>query len=149
MSVRQYSGRGGLKKLKVVIDTNVLISSIFWGGNEAKLMEAVEKGVLEAYTSSHILAELERTLLSSKFKLRKDDVSSFLGYFTALMRVIVPKSTTNVISEDPTDNRIIECALEIKADLAVSGDRHLLALKEFRGIKIRTASYILKLIDET
>jgi len=42
------------------------------------------------------------------------------------------KSTANVISEDPSDNRIIECALEVKADLIVSGDRHLLALKEFK-----------------
>lgn len=147
MSVRQYGRRGVLKKLKVVIDTNVLVSSLFWVGNEAKLMEVVEKGVVEAYTSSHILAELERTLLSSKFKLQKDDVSNLLGYFTALMRVIVPKSITNVISEDPSDNRILECALEVSADLVVSGDKHLLALREFRGIKIRTASHMLKLID--
>lgn len=112
-------------------------------------MEAVEKGVIEAYTSSHILAELERILLSSKFKLQKDDVSNFLGYFTSLMRVIVPKSTANVISEDPSDNRIIECALEVKADLIVSGDRHLLALKEFKGTKVRTAFETLKLIGES
>ncbi len=111
-------------------------------------MERVEKGVIEAYTSSHILAELENVLLSSKFKLQKDDVSNFLGYFTALMPVIVPRSVTNVILEDPSDNRIIECALEIKADLIASGDRHLLALKEFKGVKIRTASDVLKLVDE-
>jgi putative PIN family toxin of toxin-antitoxin system len=111
-------------------------------------MEAVEKGVVEAYTSSYILAELERILLSSKFKLHRDEVSSFIGYFTALMHVIVPTSTVNVIPEDPSDNRIIECALEIKADLIVSGDRHLLALKQFKGIKIRTASHVLKLLDE-
>jgi len=112
-------------------------------------MEFVEKGVIEAYTSSHILAELERVLVGSKFKLQKDDVSNFLGYFTTLMRVIVPKSTANVISEDPSDNRIIECALEVKADLIVSGDRHLLALKEFKGIKVRTTFEALKLIGES
>lgn len=112
-------------------------------------METVEKGVIEAYTSSHILAELERILLGSKFKLHRDDVSSFLGYFTALMHVIVPRSAVNVIPEDPSDNRIIECALEVKADLIVTRDRHLQALKEFKRIKVRTASYILKLINET
>lgn len=107
------------------------------------MIETVERGVIEAYTSSHILAELERVLLSPKFKLRGGDVSNFLGYFTTLMRVIVPSSIANVIPEDPSDNRIIECALEIKADLIVTGDRHLLALKEFEGIKIRTASEAL------
>ena len=111
-------------------------------------MECVENGVIEAYTSSHILAELESVLRSSKFKLQKNDVSNFLEYFTALMPVIVPKSVANVILEDPSDNRIIECALEIKADLIVSGDRHLLGLKEFKGIKVRTASEVLKLVDE-
>ncbi len=125
-----------------------MISSLFWEGNEAELIERVENGVIEAYTSSHILAELESVLLSSKFKLQKDDISNFLEYFTALMPVIVPRSVANIILEDPSDNRIIECALEIKADLIVSGDRHLLALKEFKGIKIRTASDVLKLLDE-
>ena len=125
-----------------------MVSSLFWEGNEAELIERVENGVIEAYTSSHILAELESVLLSSKFKLQKDDISNFLEYFTALMPVIVPRSVANIILEDPSDNRIIECALEIKADLIVSGDRHLLALKEFKGIKIRTASDVLKLLDE-
>ncbi len=112
-------------------------------------MKTAKKGVVEAYTSSYILAELERILLSSKFKLQRDDVSSFIGYFTALMHVIVPTSTVNVIPEDPSDNRIIECALEVEADLIVAGDRHLLALKEFKGIRVRTASDMLKLIGET
>ncbi len=65
------------------------------------------------------------------------------------MRVIVPTSVTNVIREDPSDNRIINCALEVKADLIVSGDGHLLALKEFKGMKIRTALEAIKIIGET
>ncbi len=66
-----------------------------------------------------------------------------------MMRVIVPKSITNVIREDPSDNRIIECALEVKADLIISGDGHLLALKEFKGSKIRTALEAIRIIGET
>ncbi len=112
-------------------------------------MELAENGVIEAYTSSYILAELERILLSPKFKLRKYDMSNCLGYFATIMRVIVPKSRVDVISEDPSDNRIIECALEVKADLIVSGDTHLLALKEFKGIKVRTSAQALKLIIES
>jgi putative PIN family toxin of toxin-antitoxin system len=125
-----------------------LISAIFWEGSEAELIELVEKGVIEAYTSPQILDELERVLLSQKFKLRKDEVSNLVGYFTTLTHVMIPKSTIHVIPEDPSDNRIIECALEVKADLIVSGDKHLLALKEFKGVKVRRASETLKLINE-
>jgi hypothetical protein len=125
-----------------------LISTLFWEGNEAKLLEAVETGAIEAYTSSQILTEVERVLLGSKFNLDEDEVTGYLGYFTALMPVIVPKSTTNVISEDPSDNMIIECALEVKGDLIVSGDKHLLALKKFRGIKIKTSSEVLELLEQ-
>lgn len=148
MSAGQYNRRGILKKLKIVIDTNVLGSALFWEGNEARLIEAVERGVIEAYTSSHILSELERILLGPKFKLQKDDASNLLGYYTTLMRLIVPRSTANIIPEDPSDNRILECALEIKADLIVSGDKHLVSLGEFKGIKVMTASEALKLISE-
>lgn len=112
------------------------------------MIELVEKGVIEAYTSPQILDEFERVLSSQKFKLRKDEVSNLVEYFTALMHVITPKLTVHVIPEDPSDNRIIECALEVKADLIVSGDKHLLALKEFKGVKVRRASETLKLINE-
>lgn len=125
-----------------------MISAIFWEGSEAKLVELVEKGVIEAYTSPQILDEFERVLLGQKFKLRKDEVSNLVEYFTALMHVMTPKSTVRVISEDPSDNRIIECALEVTADLIVSGDKHLLALKEFKGVKVRRAAETLKLINE-
>lgn len=125
-----------------------MISSLFWEGNEARLIELVEKGVIEAYTSSHILDEFERVLYGSKFKLQKDDISNLMEYLIALMHVIAPKSVANVIHEDPSDNRIIECALEIEADLIVTGDRHLLALRDFKGIKIRTSSEALELIGK-
>jgi len=109
------------------------------------LIELVEEGIIEVYTSSQILDEFRRVLLGPKFKLQREEVSNVLGYFTTLMHVIVPKSTVHVIREDPSDNRIIECALEVKADLIVTGDKHLLALKEFRGIRVRSTSEALKL----
>ncbi len=125
-----------------------MISALFWAGSEAKLVELVEKGVIEAYTSSQILNELERVLAGPKFRLRREEVSSLVEYFIALMHVIVPKSSTYVIREDPSDNRILECALEVKADYIVTDDKHLLRLGEFRGTKVGMASQALKLISE-
>lgn len=130
-----------------MFDTNVLISAIFWNGNEAKLIERVEEGTVEGYTSPQILEELERVRLGPKFKLNEDVVSTIAGYFTAIMHVIMPKTTLNIIQEDPPDNRVIECALEARADLIVSGDRHLLLLRRFKGMRISRASEALKLIE--
>jgi putative PIN family toxin of toxin-antitoxin system len=107
------------------------------------------RGVLEAYTSPQILSEFERVLLGPKFKLPKEIVSNLVGYITALMHVIATRRNLEVIREDLADNRIIECALEAEADFIVRGNRHLLALREFEGIKIRTTSETLKLINES
>lgn len=136
---------GRERGLKVVFDTNILVSAWLWEGNESKLIESVEEGIIHGYSSEQLIEELCRTLRYPRFDLSQDDVASIRGYYLLLFKIVRPKQTI-IILEDPEDNRVLECALEAEADYVVSGDHHLLSFGEFRGIKIVKAAELLKVL---
>jgi len=133
--------------LKAVFDTNILVSAWFWEGNESKLIESVEEGIVHGYSSRQLIEELCRTLRYPKFNLSQDEVESIRSYYLLLFKIASPKQAINIILEDPGDNMVLECALEAEADYIVSGDHHLLNVGEFRGVKIVTAAELLKIIS--
>lgn len=137
---------GRERGLKVVFDTNILVSAWLWEGNESKLIESVEEGIIHGYSSEQLIEELCRTLRYPRFDLSQDDVSSIRGYYLLLFKIVRPKQTISIILEDPEDNRVLECALEAEADYVVSGDHHLLSFGEFRGMKIVKAVELLKVL---
>ena len=123
--------------MKAVLDTNVLLSAFTKpSGRLGALWNAAEKRRFQLLISPAIVAEVAEKL-REKFTweesriLRQSKLMAKTG-----KRIIVPHFTLNVIPEDPDDNRILECAVEGKADLIVSGDRALLRLKSFQGIPI-------------
>lgn len=136
---------GRERGIKAVFDTNVLVSAWLWEGNESKLIESVEEGIIRGYTSKQLIEELCRTLRYPKFNLSQDEVESIRSYYLLLFKIVRPKKTIDIILEDPEDNRVLECALEAQAEYIVSGDHHLLDLGEFRGIKIVKAAELLKI----
>ena len=141
------SGRG--RSLKVVFDTNVLISAWFWGGNESRLIECVEEGIINGYGSTLLFEELRRTLRYPRFSLSEEEVETICDYYLLLLKIVRPRQTINIILEDPEDNGVLECAVEAKADYIVSGDHHLLNLSRFRGIEIVGAAELLKILSIT
>ena len=128
----------------VVLDTNILISSIFWRGNPYKVVLNVLKKKYSLCLSNEILDELEEKL-RIKFKFPEDKIKEHIQILREYSKIIEPSVKVDVINEDPDDNRILECAVSCKADYIVSGDQHLLKLKEFKGIKIVTAKEFLDL----
>lgn len=137
---------GRERGLKVVFDTNILVSAWLWEGNESKLIESVEEGIIHGYSSEQLIEELCRTLRYPRFDLSQDEVASIRGYYLLLFKIVRPKQTISIILEDPEDNRVLECALEAEADYVVSGDHHLLGFGEFRGMKIVKAAELLKVL---
>ena len=129
----------------VVLDTNILISSIFWRGNPYKVVLNALKKKYFLYLSDEILDELEEKL-SLKFKFPEDKIKVHIEILREYGKVIEPTVEINVIKEDPEDNKVLECAVSCNADYIVSGDHHLLKLKEFKGIKIVTAKEFLDLV---
>ena len=130
---------------KAVFDTNVLVSAWFWEGNESKLIESMEEGHIHGYSSKQLIEELSRVLRYPKFNLSQDEAESIRSYYLLLFNIVNPKQTIDIIMEDPSDNMVLECALE--ADYIVSGDHHLLKLGELRELKIVSAAEMLKTLS--
>lgn len=133
--------------MRVVADTNTLVSGLLWQGNPRRVLDAARAGTLQMYTTAALLAELEDVLQRPKFaqRLSLAGVTSHtlvLGY-AALARLVEPAVITPVILADPDDDAVLACAVAARAEIIVSGDSHLLDLKDYEGILIVTAVQLL------
>jgi len=135
---------------RAVFDVNVLISSLIRKGKPRALWNKVVDGKVRLVISERILSEFDE--VARRPKLRKYLSPRCLGRFTRVLiqtaeiadvRVSLPQLT-----EDPEDNVIVETAVDGGADYIVSGDRHLISLRRFRGIEIVTVDEMLKLIEK-
>lgn len=131
--------RPGPKKLRVVFDTNVLLSLLGFPGRRLDaLWEIVQEGLLEPFVSDFILDELAKNL-HFKVRLEPREVSRVIELLKVRCQVVSPKERITKIQEKEADNRILECALEAKANVLVTGNfKHIRPLGSFRGIEILT-----------
>ncbi|NOZ76208.1 MAG: putative toxin-antitoxin system toxin component, PIN family [Euryarchaeota archaeon] len=130
--------------MKVVLDTNVLISGLFWRGNEAEVVKKCQLRVLENCTTREIIEEFLRVISSPKFELSEGDVERAYQMVSAFSSMVNPKRGFRVVEEDPTDNKFLDCAIEARAKYIISGDEHLLTLGSFKGVRIVNASEFLQ-----
>jgi putative PIN family toxin of toxin-antitoxin system len=126
--------------VRVVADTNVLISALLFGGLSEQIFLAGLRGEIQLITSLPLLKELER-VLKGKFKFDVHLVNDILDEVKNIMEIVEISSRIKVISHPEEDNRVLECAVDGGAEIIVTGDtRHILPLKEYRGIKILSPS---------
>jgi uncharacterized protein len=133
--------------MRAVADTNVVVSGLLWQGPSRRVLDLARSGRLRLFTTAPLLAELEDVLSRDKLARRLSLASVtprdlVLGY-SALAKVVVPTPIDPVILADPDDDAVLACALAARAELVISGDRHLLGLQEFRGIYIVSPSKFL------
>ncbi|HEY3306596.1 MAG TPA: putative toxin-antitoxin system toxin component, PIN family [Candidatus Binatia bacterium] len=133
--------------MRVVIDTNVLISAIFWPGKPKQLLNQVRLGKVTFLTSEILLAELEEVLTrkDKPFKLSEEEALRVLTPIRGLAEVVQPYSTVTQCRDD-ADNRVLECAIDGKADWIITGDWHLLELHSFKEVTITTVAEFLATI---
>ena len=128
---------------KVVIDTNIYISAIFWGGKPRKVIELGRSGHIWLFTSVEIEKEIEEKL-RLKFKLDADEALLVLLDFSTFTTPVKITKKIKAVADDPDDDKFIECAVLCGANYIVSGDKHLLKLEEYEGIKIlNSADFLL------
>ena len=133
--------------LKVVLDTNVIVSGLnFPTSNPAKILLLVASGEVTNFTSRHIVNETSR-ILANKFFWTREEAQAAEVWLKTFSKSVNPKNRISVIDDVP-DNRILECALEGRADFIISGDHHLTDLTNYQGIKIVAPSTFLALIAE-
>jgi putative PIN family toxin of toxin-antitoxin system len=128
---------------KAVLDTNVLISAIVFGGIPRKILNEVINGRLKVAISREILHEIQRILLGKKFKYPEEVVNVITNQLAILCEIVSPVQRVEIVHSDPADNRIIECALEAKAQYIITGDSHLIGLKVVHRISILTPGEFL------
>jgi putative PIN family toxin of toxin-antitoxin system len=127
---------------KIVIDTNIYISAIFWGEKPREVVDLGRCGQVLIFTSSEIQAEID-DILKNKFGLSVEETTNILLDFSTITNTIQIQHRIAVISDDPDDDKFIECAMSSRSDFIVSGDKHLIRLGNYRGIKIVKASDFL------
>ena len=136
--------------LKVVLDTNVLISALIKSGKPRTLVFKLLGGEAQLILSRNILDEFIEATDDHEIRryVDEEDVTLFLKFLATIGKIIRVKSRFKVVKQDPDDDVILRTAYDGKADYIVSGDNHLLSLAEFRGIKIVTLDKMLRLLRE-
>jgi len=133
--------------MKLVIDANVLISSFFWGGNPRLVLERVIAGIDELFITKEILDEIETVVGRPKFHADKEKITYFINSIEEIGNKIVPNKKVKNGSRDKTDNKYLECGITADVDYIISGDIHLLELKEYENIKIVSAKDYLYIVQ--
>lgn len=132
-----------VRKKRIVFDTNVLISAVFFKGKPAVILEAWRTGKLEIILSQEILEEYSKVLERLSERYPSIDTSGILSMFTTGCRMIEPEAIGKQICEDPEDDKFIAAAIGGEAETIISGDKHLLEVKGYSGIEIlRPAEFI-------
>jgi putative PIN family toxin of toxin-antitoxin system len=121
---------------RIVLDTNVLISAIVFGGRPREVLDKLISGTFAMAISAEMLAEFQGVLEGKKFRYPSAIVRTIVNELLAVSELVRPTMKVEQIKADPADNRILECALESSAACIVTGDRHLLELGQFEGIPI-------------
>lgn len=137
--------------MDAVLDTNVVVSAaISAKGPPAEIIRAWRAHSFAWVTSEPLLDELERTLRSPRLQQyiawSDEELTEFTGLIRQLTRVVAPSARIRVIKADPDDNHVLEAAVEGRADYIVSGDHHLLDLREYGGIAIVTPARFTAII---
>ena len=132
-------------KIKVVFDTNVLISSTLWDGSVAQklLFKLIEKDAF-IFSSTDILEEYQR-ILKRDFDYSEEEMANILKRVLWFIRLVVPQESIDIVKEDKDDNKILECAVEAEAGYVITYDKHLLKLESYKNIKIIKPEEMLKL----
>jgi putative PIN family toxin of toxin-antitoxin system len=133
--------------LKIVFDTNIYISAfVIPGGNAEKAYLHAIDGDFELCTSIAILTELARKL-DEKFGWEKQKIAQLITSISDLATVFKTIPWLKVVSDDP-DNRILECALKAGAEFLVTGDKHLLKLKNYGNFEIIKLANFLSILHQ-
>jgi len=134
-----------------VLDTNIVVAGLLWQGPPHRVLDLAIDGIVTLYSSPVLLDELAHTLGYAKFadRIARADTSPdrLVARYAALVQTVTPTVVPRVIERDPDDDHVLACAIKARADLIVSGDRHLLDLGQFQHIPIVTASDARARID--
>ena len=136
--------------MRLVLDTNVVLSALLWGGTPYRLLQLAMDGEVQLFTSPVLAAELRNILvrphLAAKLAEKGTTADTVTALYLEFARAVSPPlSVPRVVPDDADDDHVVACAVAAKADIIVSGDKHLLNLREYQGIRMLTAAQAVQL----
>lgn len=137
--------------IRVVLDANQFVSALLKpASNSAEILSLIKKDRIKLVLSNAIISEITSVLLYPKIMKRHHKSPEFIAAFIKKLHSVAilteGKLKVEVITDDPSDNKYLECAIEGKADFIVSGDHHLKEVKSFKGIRILDPAMFLTTI---
>ena len=122
--------------LRIVLDTNVLISVVVYGGNPRKILKAAISGAFGISVSETLIQELQDVLQRPQFGLGVQFIQNTVAELTSIAEWVAPAKHHLLVKDDPSDNLVLDCAVAADADYLVTGDKHLLQLQKCGTVKI-------------
>jgi len=122
--------------MRIVLDTNVLISGIFFGGPPSEILRFWRQSEIKIILSSPILSEYQRVAEKLSAKYPSVDIEPIIRLFAIFGEFVDTKGISETICEDQDDNKFIECAIASQCKLIISGDKHLLSISGYKGIVV-------------
>lgn len=128
-------------------DSNIYISALQFGGTPREFLNASRSGTFRLAISDAILREIGG-VLAEKFRWSNEQVTEALAELLAFIDFVTPTQVVQIVTDDPDDDRVIECALASHSTFIVTGDKHLLALGTYAGIRIIKVAEFLPLVPK-
>lgn len=130
--------------MRVVLDTNVLVSALLFTGTSSELVPLWQRNAITVLLSRGILEEYLRVLSYPKFQLSEAEIKALIEEeLLPYVEVVNPRRRLRVVERDPSDNKFLECAVSGKAQVIISGDKDLLSLGRYRQIHIQSPAQFL------
>ncbi|MEK7110161.1 MAG: putative toxin-antitoxin system toxin component, PIN family [Patescibacteria group bacterium] len=134
--------------IKAVLDTNILISALFFGGKPREIFDLILEKEFIGITSPYIIFELKDVLRRKKFDIDEERIEEAVDLIKEYFEEVNLQTKLNLIKHNHPDNKILALAIDAKADYLITGDKqHLLPLKKIKKTKIVSAEEFLLLIS--
>ena len=129
--------------MKIILDTNVFISGVFFGGPPYQILDNWRNGKIDVVLTKEIFSEYQRVAKELSRQFKKVDISTFFDLITVNAIWVEAPQLPFSVSADPDDDKFLACALASKTKIIVSGDKHLLAVSGYRRIEVvKPSSFI-------
>ena len=138
--------------MRLVLDTNVVLSALLWRGSPYHLLEAIRQhGAVRLFTSAAPVTELaevlNRPFAAKRLALLERTALEMVADYLVVADLVVPSAVPRVVTPDADDDHVIAACVAAQADLLVSGDRHLLVIGQHQATRIVTPAEALRLIS--
>lgn len=147
-----HGANGGNASVRVVVDTNTVVSGLLWSGRPQQVINAARAKRITLYCSAALTAEFAEVIGRERFARRiraaRLSAAAIVADYAQLAHLVIPADISPAVAGDPDDDQVLACAIAAGADLVVSGDNRLRNLKTYQGIRIVNAAEALALIEQ-